>query len=155
MRLSILLISFLIIFTSCTVTEKPEFIKVNSVQIVETTVKDFTIEAKILFFNKNSIGGTLQANDVHIFIDSLDVAILQSEPFKVPKKDQFEVPFRATLSFKKVFDDHKQNLLGNIMNMILRKKVLVQYKGEITYKSGVFSYDYPLDYQQNMSIQKK
>jgi len=155
MRLYKMLILILLIFGSCTVSEKPEFIKVNSVKIKETTVKNFTLEAKLLFFNKNDIGGTLQAHNVHIFVDSLDVAVLQSELFKVPKKEEFEVPLQVTIPYKKVFDTNKQDLLENIMNMILRKKVLVQYKGEITYKLGVFEYNYPLDYQQEVTIQKR
>ncbi len=143
-----------LILFSCSVTEKPEFIKVNSIDITDTSLKNFTVQAKLQFKNKNSVGGTLQAKDIHIFMDSIDLATVTSAPFKVPKKSEFEIPLEAVIPFSKVFNDHKQNLLNNIMNVISSKKINLKYKGIVQYKLGVFHYDYPVNYTQEVSLKK-
>lgn len=139
---------------SCSVTEKPEFIKVNSIDITDTSLKNFTVQAKLQFKNKNSVGGTLQAKDIHIFMDSIDLATVTTKAFEVPKKSEFEIPLEAVIPFEKVFNDNKQSLLNNIMNVISSKKVKLNYKGTVQYKIGVFHYDYPVDYTQEVSLKK-
>jgi hypothetical protein len=149
-----LLLVFLLLF-ACTVSEKPEFIAVKSVKVINANAREFTLKTKLSFFNKNSVGGTLQANDIHIFIDSIDVATLQSDKFDVPKKDEFDISLAVGIPYRKIFKDNKQSLLSNIMNVITSKKVLVEYKGNIRYELGAFHYDYPLNYSQNIKIQAK
>ena len=139
---------------SCKVTEKPEFIEVNSIDIVDASLENFTIQANLQFKNKNSVGGSLQARNIHIFVDSLDVATITSELFEVPKKSEFEIPLTATIPFSKVYEDNKQSLLENVMNIISTKEINVNYKGEVRYKLGAFHYDYPVDYTQNIKIKK-
>ncbi len=152
MRLFISVFIFSSILCSCTVTEKPEFIRVKSVEVVETSLENFTLEATVVFLNKNDVGGTLQAKDFHVFIDSIDVATIQSIPFDVPKRMEFEIPFRATVPFKKVFNANKQNWLGNVLNAISKKSITVICKGNIRYKLGTFHYDYPIIYEQQISL---
>ena len=139
---------------SCKVTEKPEFIEIKSMDIVDTSLENFTIQANVVFKNKNQIGGTLQANDIHIFVDSMDVATVQSELFKVPKESEFTIPLKATIPFEKVFADNKKNLLDKILNVIANKKINMSFKGKVRYKLGAFHYDYPVDYQQEISLRK-
>ena len=155
MKKIILLFVLSVILGSCKVTEKPEFIKVNSVEIIDTSLSNFTILAKLQFKNKNSIGGTLQANNIHVFIDSIDVATINSELFDVPKKSEFELPLEATIPFSKVYENNKKGLLNNILNIVSSKKINILYKGEVKYKLGAFSYDYPLSYSQEIEIIKK
>ncbi len=156
MRIKYLLFNLGLLLTliSCTVTDKPEFIKVNSLDLIDASLNNFKIKANLQFRNTNSVGGVLQVNDVHVFIDSIDVATIQVTEFKVPKKSEFNIPLEATIPFSKVFNNNKQELLEDIMNVISSKKVNVQYKGEIRYKLGAFHYDYPLDYKQVLKLKK-
>jgi len=155
MKKVVLLFVLSVTLLSCEVTEKPEFIKVNSVEIIDTSLSNFTMLAKLQFKNKNSIGGTLQANDIHVFVDSINVATINSELFDIPKKSEFELPLEATIPFSKVYENNKKDLLSNIINIISSKKVSILYKGEVRYKLGAFSYDYPLNYSQEIEIIKK
>ncbi len=150
--LSSIVISLLLI--GCTVTEKPEFVTVRSLDVVNTSLENFTVEANIIFLNKNGVGGTLEAKDFHVLMDSIDIATVTSKPFHVPKKEKFELPLRAVIPFEKVFKDTKQNLLNAIMHVISKKKITLTYKGDIRYKLGVFHYDYPVAYKQEILLQK-
>lgn len=155
MKLKGLLVLSLFFVLSCTVTEKPEFINVNSVKIISANVKEIILQTDLQFLNKNSVGGKLQAKNIKIYVDSMEVGTMQTTMFDVPKKNEFTIPLKTTLSYNKVFNDKNQNVLGSIMNMVMRKKILVQFKGDIRYKLGAFHYDYPLDYTENIAIQIK
>lgn len=145
-------VSILILVLGCKVTEKPELLKVDSVKVIQANKKGIKIKTDILFLNKNNIGGTLQAKDIRVLIDSIDVANIKTTPFKVPKKDTFILPLIVTVPYDKVFNDNKQNLLSSIMNVISNKKIHITYVGEIRYSIGDFHYDYPLNYTQELSI---
>lgn len=152
MKLFIFTFVISFILCSCTVTEKPEFMHVKSLQVVETSLENFTLEATLVFLNKNDVGGTLQAKDFHVFVDSINVATIQSTPFDVPKREKFEIPLRTTIPFKKVFNDNKQNWIGNVLNVISKKSIAVVCKGDVRYKLGSFHYDYPIEYEQSISL---
>lgn len=139
---------------SCKVTAKPEFIKVNSLDIVEMSTKSIIIQANLKFKNKNSVGGTLQANDIHVFVDQVDVATINSTEFKVPRKQEFIIPLKVTIQYDKIYKDGKQNILNNILNVIAAKKIDVSYKGIVRYKLSNFQYDYKIDHIQEINIKK-
>ncbi len=82
----IIVFSILILILSCKVTEKPEFIKVESVKVIQANKKGIKVKTDLLFLNKNIVGGTLQANDIKVLLDSVEVATINSDSFKVPKK---------------------------------------------------------------------
>ncbi len=154
MKKLILLLTVGFLLLACKVTEKPEFIGVNSLKIKKVSTKEFTVLANLQFQNKNDVGGTLQAKEIHVFIDSIDVATVATEVFNVPKKEAFELPLQVQIPFDKIYKNNKQNLLENIMNVISNEKVNIFYKGVIRYEKGVFHYNYPLDYQQEISLKK-
>ncbi len=145
-------ISVLFLILSCKVTEKPELIKVDSVKVIQADHKGIKVKADLKFLNKNNVGGTLQAQDVKVFIDSIAVANIQTTPFKVPRQETFILPLEVTIPYKKVFSDNKQNLLSGIMNMISKKKVSIRYDGVIRYSLAGFHYDYPLHYKEELTI---
>lgn len=151
-RITIFVLGWIMI--GCTVSKKPEFIQVNKINITDASFKNFTIEAKLQFRNKNDVGGTLQAKDIQVLIDSIPVATINSKVFTVPKRTEFEIPLKVTIPFEKVFNDNKQSLLNNIMNVLTSKKIMVNYNGFIRYKLGAFHYDYPISYKQEVLLSK-
>jgi len=149
---NIILILTLISVLGCKVTEKPEFKKVESVKVIRANKKGIKIKTDLLFLNKNSVGGTLQAKDIKVFIDSLQVAKLNTEPFKVPRKEVFVLPLTVTIPYGKIYKNKKRDLLANVVNFIQQKKIKLVYKGEIRYSLGSFSYNYPLTYTDEIIL---
>ena len=154
MKKIILLFAISIFLFSCKVSERPEFIKVNSVKLINASHKSFTIQANLQFENKNSVGGTLQAKDIHVFIDNIDVATINTELFKVPKKSEFELPLQTTIPFDKIYKDNKEGILNNVLNILSSKKVMIDYKGDVRYELGAFHYNYPVDCKQEIELTK-
>ena len=135
-----LLFSLFLLF-SCTVTEKPEFVKLDSIKVANSNSKEIELVADAHFLNKNSVGGKLQLNNIKVLLNETEVAVVNSSTFQVPKKEEFTIPISVKIPHKKLF---KKNKLTNVLNMLIKKEVAIQYKGIITYKLGDFSYDYPL-----------
>ncbi len=154
MRIVLLLLILNFLLLSCSLTEKPVFIEVKSINLIDTSLKNFTVQAEVLFHNPNAIGGTLQAKNIHVFVDSLDVATIESELFTIPKKESFILPLTAIIPFKKAFKDKQQDILSSILKVLSTKRIDINYKGKIRYKLGSFHYDYPLDNKQTISLKR-
>lgn len=149
--LLVLLTSVLII--SCKFNETPEFVRVSSIYITDYSPESITLSTDLVFKNPNHVGGILQASDIKVFINNIDMGTLNSPDFIVPKLNDFSVPIEFVFSYKDIFKD-PENLLENILNAVTEKKLEVRYVGNLTYRLNVFTYDYPLDYSQEISLNK-
>jgi hypothetical protein len=146
----VVLIFFFLV--SCTVNQKPEFIKIDQIKVSHSTVKNIVVTANAHFLNKNSVGGNLQLTNLNVYVDSIAVAEVNSKVFIVPKKDIFAMPITVKIPYDKVFKKNKNDFLNNVLNMLTRKEILVQYKGKITYRLGKFSYQYDVDYADKVKL---
>jgi hypothetical protein len=145
-------ISVLFFVLGCKVTEKPEFKKVDSIKVIKANKKGVKVKADLVFLNRNSVGGTLQAKDIKVLVDSVEVATINSDVFNVPKKENFTMPLTVIIPYSKIFKNSKQNLLEGIMNVIQSKKVSLKYIGKVRYSLGPFHYDYSVDYTDEIKI---
>nr|WP_321236596.1 LEA type 2 family protein [uncultured Psychroserpens sp.] len=152
MRKLILLLTLCTSILSCSVKEKPLFITVEGIKLEEATSKTITLKANAIFQNPNDVGGSLESDDVSVYVNDVKVAHVSSENFKVPAKDEFTVPLRVMVSTDSILKKDNKNVLGTILNSILNKEIKVQYKGEIVYNTFGFSYKYPIDETEMVKI---
>lgn len=155
MKLKCLFVLSFFFALSCTVTEKPEFIKVKDVKIISANTKEIIIQTDLLFYNKNNVGGNIETKNINVLLDSIKVATMKTSLFKIPKESEFVVPLTTNIPYDKIFNDNKKNILGNLLNILTSKKMKVQFKGDVSYKLGAFNYDYPLDYSEEISFKIK
>lgn len=146
----LLILSILIItFISCSVKEKPVFLRVENIIVSESTSKTITLTANALFMNPNDIGGRLKTDDIKVFVNGNEMASVSTESFDVPAKKEFSIPLKAHVPTDSLFSDKNlSGLLGSIFN----KKIEVQYKGEIKYKILGFSHTYTVDETEDVKI---
>lgn len=149
MRNYIILLTVIVTFTSCSVKEKPEFLKVENIKVTETTASHITVTANALFKNPNAIGGQLQTDALKVFINNDEVATVSTELFKVPAKDNFSIPLTAKIDTKRLISD---NSLSGLLGSLLSQKIEVQYKGDIKYKVIGFSHNYHIDKTETIKI---
>ncbi|MFD0861868.1 hypothetical protein ACFQ1M_06590 [Sungkyunkwania multivorans] len=152
MKKTLLLLTIIFTVFGCTVSEKPIFVKVEKVKVVEATLEQVTVSAEAFFLNPNDLGGTLESKGIDILINDVDVGNVRSETFKVPARNEFSIPLIATIPTKRIFKEEQGGLLGGLLNSILNKTITVQYKGTITYKTLGLSYDYPIDITKEVEI---
>lgn len=153
MKKILLLLIVSVALISCNVNETPEFIRVSTIKIVDSTHENITLASDLVFSNPNHVGGILQADKIKVLVNDIDMGTINSPDFIVPALDEFKVPVEFSFSYRDILND-PENLLKNILSAATDKKIDVRYIGKLTYKLNVFSYDYPLDYSQEISLKK-
>ncbi|PCI36034.1 MAG: hypothetical protein COB60_00565 [Flavobacteriaceae bacterium] len=140
---------------SCTISETPEFVGVEEVKFQKIDGEEVEIFIALKFLNPNSLGGTLKCDGLELIVNNLNVGVINAELFDVPSEKEFTVPLVATVPYNQLFKSDRKNMLKNILNVVFDQKINVKYTGNITYKLGILSYDYPLNYSDTISLKSK
>jgi len=148
----LIIIPIVLLIVSCKVKEKPVFVKVDNVEVVNATLDVIELKADAYFVNKNDVGGNLESKGIEVFVNDVSIAHVSSESFKVPARKEFSIPLKVVIPTKEVLESNKNGLLGGILSSILEQKMKIQYKGTITYSTFGFSYDYEIDRTENVKI---
>ena len=153
MKKRILLLTIICCTLSCSINKKPEFLKVDNIQLINATADTLVISADAYFNNPNDISGTLETKGISVLVNTIKMTEVASPAFKVPANNIFSIPLTAKVATKDVLEKGKNGLLGNILNSLISKKISVQYTGDITYKALGISYNYPIDITQDISLE--
>ena len=149
MKKLIILSTICIAFISCSVNEKPQFIGVENIKVLESTSKYVAFTADALFKNPNDIGGELQTDEIKLFVNDNEMASVSTESFKVPAKKEFTIPLKTKVPTDSVFSN--KSIVG-LIGSLFSKKVKVKYIGDITYRALGFSYTYNIDKTEDVKI---
>jgi len=152
MKKTILPIIIVFVLSGCKYKEKPEFIRVDKVDVIRADFKTVELKADAVFLNHNHLGGTLSTENIDVFVDEKLIAKVSAEEFEVPKQDEFVVPLAVNFDTSKLIDGENNDLLGSLLKQFLNKKVIVQFKGELAYKVVGFSSTYPIDHTEEILI---
>jgi LEA14-like dessication related protein len=145
MRKLILLLTVTTSILSCTVKEKPIFKGIEHIEVVDSNSKAITLKATALFENPNDVGGNLKSDAISIYVNDIKLATLSSESFDVPARKEFTIPLKVAISTDSILKMRGTDAISFLINSLLQKKIKVQYKGELIYKTFGFSYSYPID----------
>ncbi|MDN3494022.1 LEA type 2 family protein [Winogradskyella bathintestinalis] len=146
------LLMFSLFFTllfNCSVTEKPEFVKLDNIEIVDSNSKTITLTVNAFFLNKNDVGGTLKTDDLKVYINNMEIASVISDEFEVPKREYFTIPLTVKVATDSIINDKS---IGNLLGSLFSQRLEVHYKGEIKYKIMGYSSTYTVDEIQDVKI---
>ena len=149
MKKLMLILLFFSLFFNCTVTEKPEFIGVENIKVVDSNIKTITLSADANFINPNDVGGTLKTDDLKVYINDTEVAKFETKSFDVPSKKNFTIPLTVTVATDSIINNKS---LGGLLGSLISQRLKVQYKGEIDYKVFGYSSSYSVDKTQNIKV---
>ncbi|MEN3322452.1 hypothetical protein VP395_01815 [Mariniflexile soesokkakense] len=149
MKRFIILSTIFITFLNCSVNEKPEFLGVENIKMLESTPEYIIFSADALFENPNIIDGELEVSNIKVYIDNSEMASVSSKSFKVPAKKDFSIPLTANVPIDSIFGDEN---LSTLIGSLLSKKMTVQYKGVINYKVLGFSHTYNIDKTEDVKL---
>ncbi|OSY89196.1 hypothetical protein WH52_00645 [Tenacibaculum holothuriorum] len=148
-----LLYFFSIVFVlSCSVKEKPIFLKIDDVKILSAASDTVKLSVNAFFENPNDIGGKISTDEIKVIVNGAEVAQVSSEEFKVPARKEFTIPLKVVIPTNNIFKNNKNGLLGGLINTFLNKSVKVQFKGDLRYKVLGFSHVYPIDKTEDVKI---
>ena len=149
MKKFIILLTAMLTILSCSVKEKPEFLRVDNIKVDDSNSKFITLTADAYFLNKNDISGELKTDEIKVFVNNNQMATVTTESFKVPAKKEFSIPLKANVPTDSLFSDKS---LSGLLGSLLSQKMKVQYKGQIKYKVFGFSHTYDVDKTENVKI---
>ncbi|WP_452223016.1 LEA type 2 family protein [Lacinutrix chionoecetis] len=149
MKKLIILSTIIFVVFSCNITDKPEFLRVENIEIEESNSEFIVLTADAFFNNPNTIGGKLETEGIKVVINDIEVGTVTSKTFDVPAKKEFSIPLKANIPANKLLN---LNNLSGILNSVLNKGVQVHYKGDIKYKVFGFSHKYTVDEIQDVKI---
>lgn len=152
MRKLLLLSTILLSIEGCTVNKKPVFKYIDSINVKNVSLRNVTLKANALFENPNHLKGKISIDDIHVFVDNIDMGIVSSQEFNVPAKGKFKIPIEGTFSLSKIYEDNKKGILGSVLKIIQTDSLLIQYKGNIKYHLRGFSFPYKIDKSQKVSL---
>jgi hypothetical protein len=143
---------FLLIFAllfNCSVTEKPEFIGLEKIKILNSTSQFITLSADALFMNKNDVGGSLKTDDLKVYINDTEVATIVSDECNIPSKEQFNIPLTVAVATDSLTN---KKSLGGLLGSLISQRLKVTYKGDINYSVLGYSSSYTVDETQELKI---
>lgn len=149
MKKVIILLTITLTVFSCKVKEKPEFLRLENIKVLESTSDNVTLAADAFFLNPNDIGGELKSDGIKVYVNDNEMATVSSESFKVPAKKEFSIPLKAKIPADRIFSGKN---IGGLIGGLLSKKLKVQYKGNINYKTLGFTYTYDIDKTEDVKI---
>jgi hypothetical protein len=147
-RYLMFLLTFTVLF-NCSITKKPEFIRLDNIKVIDSNSKNTTLSADALFLNKNNVSGTLKADGIKVYINGKEVATIVSDKFDVPRKENFTIPLTVAVATDSLID---KKSLGGLLSSLISQRLKVQYKGEIKYKILGYSSTYLIDEMQDVKI---
>tara|TARA_R100001369_G_scaffold65446_1_gene92626 strand:- start:23825 stop:24265 length:441 start_codon:yes stop_codon:yes gene_type:complete len=142
------LLTFTLVF-NCSITEQPEFVRLDNIKVIDSNSKNITLSADALFLNKNDVGGTLKTDDIKVYINDTEVATIVSDEFDVPRKKNFTIPLTVAVATESLID---KKSLGGLLSGLISQRLKVQYKGDIKYKVLGYSSTYTVDETQEVKI---
>lgn len=137
---------------SCSVSEKPVFIKVDKIKLISAASDTIRLKAEAFFQNPNDVGGKISTDEIKVIVNGAEVAQVSSDEFKVPARNEFTIPLKVVIPTKRVFENNKNGILGGLLNSVLNKSIKIQFKGDLKYKVFGFSKIYPIDTTQELKI---
>ena len=152
MKKAFILFASLLVLTSCAVTKKPVFVKVDNVKIVDLNEKTITLGADAFFKNPNDIGGKFYTDSIHVWVNGAKLAKVSSEPFKIPARKQFAIPMVVEIPIKRVFETNRNGILGGLVDSFLNKSIKVRYVGNLYFRTLGISKTFPVNTIQEIKI---
>jgi len=149
MRKFVILLTILVLFVGCSVKEKPEFLGVENIKILDATSQNVVVSGDAKFKNPNDIGGKLRTENILVFINDVEMATLVSQEFEVPAKDLFTIPLMVEIPTDSIFSDKS---IGGLIGSLFSETLKVQYQGDIKYKVFGFTYTYSINKTENVKI---
>ncbi|MEQ3499176.1 LEA type 2 family protein [Tenacibaculum sp. SSH1-16] len=152
MKKFIYFLPFLLLIISCSVKQKPIFLKVDDIKLLSVSTDTIRVGANAYFENPNDIGGKIATDEIKVLIDEVEVAQVSSEEFKVPARKEFHIPLKVVIPSKRVFENNKNGILGGVLNSLINQRLKIHFKGDLKYKVLGFSHVYPIDRVENVKI---
>lgn len=152
MKNSLYFILSFLLFTSCSLTKQPVFVKIDNVKVMHFSSDTLRLKAVAFFENPNNVGGKISTDEMKVIVNGVEVAQVFSDKFRVPAKKTFQIPLQANILTKDILKGFKTGLLSGLINTVLAKKIMIRIKGNLQYDVYGFKKEFLVDKTEEIKI---
>ena len=146
------LLLFSVLFSACTFTEKPEFLRIENLKANKVSLTNINITSDAVFFNPNDIGYEVVESNIDVFInDKLIGKAKQIETINIDRKGNFSLPLEINYSPQEILKDSK-DLFSSILFNVLTQKIDLTFKGNIKLQKAGIPIEIPLEYKHTLKL---
>jgi len=140
---------FLIQLNACTRPEAPVFEMIRDISLKERTKDTVTLTAYADFYNPNNYKMILKKADIDLLLNGKKISSLHQEfDLIIEKRSEFSVPLEATFSQ----DQINGNLISSAINILLGRKLTINYEGNIKVKAYGIRIRVPVEGESKIDI---
>lgn len=141
-----LILLYLFILSSCK-QEDVVFKGVSNPQVKEMSLTKATIVTNALMYNPNSQGGRVKDIEIIVKLNGEEVAkVTEVSKIRVKGKSSFEVPLLVEIPLT------SKAISGGFMDVLKGRQSKISYKGNITFRTLMISYDVPIDMEEDIRL---
>ena len=151
------LIALLILTTiaSCTLTQEPDFIKLDDYKIITLNKNEIKLSANSYFLNPNDVGCEVAKTDIEVLVNGLSVSkVNQPNSITLLAGKKFTVPLIVSVPTSTIIKD-KKGIIGGVINGLFNKNIKITYKGIVTLKKAGLKYNVDVEGEEILKDFKK
>jgi len=123
----------------------------SDIQVQNLSLKNVTLESKLIYHNPNLIGATVVNANTDISVNGINVGrVEQNQKIDVPANSDFELPIVISFPPKDIFKS--KGLLRSALQVISNEKADVVYKGMMTIRVAGVEFNIPVDYEDEVIL---
>ncbi|MDA9303894.1 LEA type 2 family protein [bacterium] len=123
MKMNKLIALFILItLSSCTLTQEPDFVKLDDYKIITLNKNEIKLSADSYFLNPNDVGCEVVKTDIELLVNGLYVSkVNQPNSISLSAGKEFTVPLIVSVPTSSIIKD-KKGILGGVLSGLFKKK---------------------------------
>lgn len=153
MRHLFIIVSSLVLLSSCESITNPTFERVENVKLEEVNTKRLLVTADMIIHNPNPFAVDLDAADMFAVVEEIELAhIKQTFGTEMPANEEFKMPVRIDMDLTKLYADDPLGAISKGLKIMSEKKLDVSFQGEIKVGKGKAMVSVPIDQIETVSF---
>lgn len=143
-------------FFACNIdNKKPEFKRIENLDVksLNTTLTEIT--ADVVVYNPNGVSAKLNTMEIDVFANELKVThISQTKNISIAKKTEFIVPIKANINLMDLINNESSilNLINTGLSGFQEKKIDLNFVGTAEFEVAGVKFDIPISYQEVVEL---
>lgn len=123
MKMNKLIALFILItLSSCTLTQEPDFVKLDDYKIITLNKNEIKLSADSYSLNPNDVGCEVVKTDIELLVNGLYVSkVNQPNSISLSAGKEFTVPLIVSVPTSSIIKD-KKGILGGVLSGLFKKK---------------------------------
>lgn len=151
------MLSTTLLFSCDIENRKPEFKRVENVNVKSLSTTLTEVTADVVVYNPNGVSVFLNTTEIDVFANEMKIShISQTQHTEITKKSEFKIPIKANMNLMDLIKDESSvlNLINSSLSGFKDKKIDLNFTGTAQFEVAGISFDVPIEYQEVVELKK-